>query len=43
MLSMKSPDGKKVSNFAILLVLPTIVDAIEDLKLYKKYNGHSMA
>ena len=41
--SLKSPDGKIVSNFAILRVFPTTCDAIEDLKLYKKYNGHSTA
>ena len=41
--SLKSPDGKKVSNFAMLREHPTIFDAIEDLKIHKNYKAHSMA
>jgi hypothetical protein len=41
--SLKSPDGKIVSNFAILRVFPTTCHANAGLKLHKKYNAHSMA
>ena len=34
--SMKSPDGKKVSNFAILLVFPTTCHAEAVLELHRK-------
>ena len=37
--SLKSPDGKIVSNFAILLVFPTTCDANSGLKIHKKIQG----
>ena len=37
--SIKSPDGKKVSNFAILLVFPTTCHANAVQELHKKLEG----
>ena len=37
--SLKSPDGKKVSNFAILLVFPTTCHANAGLELHKNLEG----